>query len=495
MFSQRNQSNINRMTSISEIDYNELINPDIDTHPSTRTNSLFNLAIDPLVKVKPPKEITAGVKTSPIIIEPFNDRIGIPINLWFRDYERMAAANYWSENDKRVQLYFNVAPNVQKFMDSVCGDEDTYEILKKHLIKRYSSNLTKMLDLTQVLNRKYDRKCETLDSYYYDKLNLLECYSTELSNTQLIDFILEGIDKNLLGVYKSLTVNAKPENLQKFKNLLDWSVDINKDKNTKSESGLAMLGDPSKKFQRNDGPLFNANRRNNSINYFEIYPDFADEDDNSSQNSDFDGNNESGENYSSSLNEKSGGTRFGEWEQRQKDNRSQIPENDGISEEGVSDYTPIGQENEYEPYWMDSNESDEQTDDNKNLWIEESESAEEKLDYTEHDLVEEDKSVGQPDMNEIIWAEESENSDEQPNYTEYDWVDSNYNSNGQSNGSDDEWIEENDDSHEQPNYDWVDDSDEIYNFENIFDQEEHEKESNSTEEEDVIKLFFNQIQL
>lgn len=176
-----------------------------------------------------PSTIQPGLKpTQPAInIESFDPNDEMSITAWFRKYERMAAANNWSDEVKAAHLFFNISEEPQRYLDNLTKNFSLpYNVIKEKLIKKYTSRLQSTFDLEKIMNREFKIGQETFDSYFFDKLQLLENFDPNMTYESQSQYILSGLNgliytSVLLGMQKN-----PPQNIDELKDHIEFVIRV-----------------------------------------------------------------------------------------------------------------------------------------------------------------------------------------------------------------------------------------------------------------------------
>ena len=165
-----------------------------------------------------------------IHIEKFDNRDERQsIGDWLRKYERMAAANCWTEADKATHLFFNVCPEVHDYMDSMLTEGLPYSELKYHLLKNFGSDITNF-DLSKLHDRKFrigkGREKESFYEYFFDKVRLLKIFEPEMSFKRQAQYIILGLGEPICSTVMLEFNRGNPKDMSELKELIEFVVKV-----------------------------------------------------------------------------------------------------------------------------------------------------------------------------------------------------------------------------------------------------------------------------
>ena len=200
-----------------------------------------------------------------IHIEKFDNRDERQsIGDWLRKYERMAAANCWTEADKATHLFFNVCPEVHDYMDSMLTEGLPYQELKYHLLKNFGSDITNF-DLSKLHDRKFrsgkGRERETFYEYFFDKVRLLKIFEPDMSFKRQAQYIILGLGEPICSTVMLEFNRGNPKDMSELKELIEFVVKVH-------DRGLRECRPTTKTVQFDTG----SNTRRNMEGSRTIYP-------------------------------------------------------------------------------------------------------------------------------------------------------------------------------------------------------------------------------
>ena len=221
-----------------------------------------------------------------ITIEQFdvtNRYKSLPI--WFREYERMANANNWTELDKACMLYFNMTPESRNFFSDLFEDEDLiYNELRDQLISKRRSHLRDNIDTDELNRRVFGGKGnenETLDTYFIEMIGLMDIIDDKMGFENRRNYIINGLPEKLkkhvkLGEYK------ETENMRKLKEYINRKMNALPNETSKKKSVRFETDNYSQKnghnsyANRNRADTFNRYNGQNRNNEGRRYDDNQD---------------------------------------------------------------------------------------------------------------------------------------------------------------------------------------------------------------------------
>ena len=167
-----------------------------------------------------------------IAIEPYDiyNKCESLVN-WFKNYERTAAANHWSEEDKASRLYFSMTSESRDFFEEIFDEEDkSYSELKDLILQKCRCDLMSELDLQNLNNRKYregkGNEKEPFEKYFAEKKILLNIFDEDMPFKRQKQYIILGLPEPIrfsvqLGMRKD-----PPKNLTELKEHIKFVISV-----------------------------------------------------------------------------------------------------------------------------------------------------------------------------------------------------------------------------------------------------------------------------
>ncbi len=132
------------------------------------------------------------------------------VDEWFKKYELYAKTMNWNtENDKLKYLWTNLENGALEYYYELDEDPnvETYNEMKRRMINRFSNKFNSPLNHKEMVNRRY-KKQESINTYLYDKMKLINKADATMSFSAQMNHILEGLDADLFGeVMKYIHIN------------------------------------------------------------------------------------------------------------------------------------------------------------------------------------------------------------------------------------------------------------------------------------------------
>jgi hypothetical protein len=137
--------------------------------------------------------------------------------VWLDDYNDIAAANLWNENDKFMRLIsvLDGAPKDWFRNERKRNPRFNWQFFSEGLVEKYTNRVDSLMAHTRIMQR-VQGKNEDLNSYWESKLGLIERVSPFMTTSEKISHMFNGLKPQLCSKIISKYVGTPPESLEQF---------------------------------------------------------------------------------------------------------------------------------------------------------------------------------------------------------------------------------------------------------------------------------------
>ena len=137
------------------------------------------------------------------------------IEEWFKLYELMAITNNWDETIKKNQLYFTLGGEPARYcLQLQNGSQNTisYAELKSKISDRFTNKYNSSTNFYDLTQRKFT-KGENFQTYWSDKMELMQKADPEMTEKSQINHIICGLEPELYSDVLKFNHMKPPDNL------------------------------------------------------------------------------------------------------------------------------------------------------------------------------------------------------------------------------------------------------------------------------------------
>ena len=152
-------------------------------------------------------EIRASRKMTDPVIPPVLPKIRLPSSFngtskvlaadWVQTYETTALSASWSDTQLRQYLVIYLEGAPRKWYENEIKDSQfTWDQTKALFLQTFAPIKSTVFPELAVHNRKYNPSFETIQTYYYDKIELCRKFKPLITSAEIVSYVIDGLTEN-----------------------------------------------------------------------------------------------------------------------------------------------------------------------------------------------------------------------------------------------------------------------------------------------------------